>query len=534
MSYIGKTASSATQNIFKFVPSSSATTISGADAFGRVLSMPSNQDAVSVFLNGILLLGRGVDYSLSTSTVTFTSAYAISDEIIIITLEPFAVADMVKASTGGTFEGGTTHNGGITSTTGTFSGDIVFGGNVSGLDVNGTEVILDADGDTSITADTDDQIDFKVGGTDKMTLTSAGNLQLDSAGDFAGTDDTLQLGGSQQFKIFHNGGGGNSVACILSTANSMQVFTDVIRFSSADNSESLFGADKDGAFFAKHDNVTALATTDGGITTFGTNDIIKTNGHLKISNTFAFHGSTDNYSNVDGQQFHELNSGVGNEFILMLKNTNTSTTQQGLYIDHASGNTDNTSSRFINCVNTASRFQVLGDGDVVNHDNSYGSISDERIKQDITDAKSQWNDIKAIKIRNYKKKDDVRDYGDKAWTQIGVIAQELETVSPYLVKENDPNKNDILSSSEFGTLYTSDDAETKPILYEKGDDIPEGSKIGDVKTPPSKVVGDIKEVKEQVKSIKYSVLYMKAIKALQEAMARIETLEAKVKALEEA
>ena len=37
-----------------------------------------------------------------------------------------------------------------------------------------------------------------------------------------------------------------------------------------------------------------------------------------------------------------------------------------------------------------------------------------------------------------------------------------------------------------------------------------------------------------VKGVKYSILYMKAIKALQEAMTRIETLEAKVKTLEEA
>jgi len=71
-------------------------------------------------------------------------------------------------------------------------------------------------------------------------------------------------------------------------------------------------------------------------------------------------------------------------------------------------------------------------------------------------------------------------------------------------------------------------------LYENGDDIPEGSKIGDVKTPASKVVGDIKEEKTTVKGVKYSILYMKAIKALQEAMTRIETLETKVKALEDA
>ena len=37
---------------------------------------------------------------------------------------------------------------------------------------------------------------------------------------------------------------------------------------------------------------------------------------------------------------------------------------------------------------------------------------------------------------------------------------------------------------------------------------------------------------QKVKTVKYSVLYMKAIKALQEAQARIETLETKVAALE--
>jgi hypothetical protein len=38
------------------------------------------------------------------------------------------------------------------------------------LDLNGTELILDADADTSITADTDDQIDFRIGGADKMEM----------------------------------------------------------------------------------------------------------------------------------------------------------------------------------------------------------------------------------------------------------------------------------------------------------------------------------------------------------------------------
>ena len=36
----------------------------------------------------------------------------------------------------------------------------------SQIDLNGNEMILDADGDTTITADTDDQIDFKTAGTE--------------------------------------------------------------------------------------------------------------------------------------------------------------------------------------------------------------------------------------------------------------------------------------------------------------------------------------------------------------------------------
>src|SRR5210317_279909 len=45
------------------------------------------------------------------------------------------------------------------------------------VDINGNELILDADADTSITADTDDQIDIKAGGTDVASFKTA-NLLL--------------------------------------------------------------------------------------------------------------------------------------------------------------------------------------------------------------------------------------------------------------------------------------------------------------------------------------------------------------------
>lgn len=50
------------------------------------------------------------------------------------------------------------------------TGDITQTGTYSGLDLNGTEIILDADGDTSLTSDTDDQIDVKIGGSDLIVI----------------------------------------------------------------------------------------------------------------------------------------------------------------------------------------------------------------------------------------------------------------------------------------------------------------------------------------------------------------------------
>ena len=152
----------------------------------------------------------------------------------------------------------------------------------------------------------------------------------------------------------------------------------------------------------------------------------------------------------------------------------------GLIIAFTDDNPDDNSNYFINCYDTTNtRFRVYSDGDVVNNDNSYGSTSDVKLKENIVDAGSQWNDIKAVKVRNFNFKADTPS--DK---RIGVIAQELETVSPGLVSNNPDLDKD---NNDLGTT---------------------------------------------TKSVKYSILYMKAIKALQEAMARIEVLETKVAALE--
>ena len=115
-------------------------------------------------------------------------------------------------------------------------------------------------------------------------------------------------------------------------------------------------------------------------------------------------------------------------------------------------------------------FRVLGDGDAQNTNNSYGALSDVRLKSNIVDASSQLDDIMAVKVRSYT----LNSNGE---THIGVVAQELE------------------ASGMSGLVKTDD---------------------------------------EGMKSVKYSLLYMKAIKAMQEQQAMIEALKAEVEALKNA
>jgi hypothetical protein len=162
------------------------------------------------------------------------------------------------------------------------------------------------------------------------------------------------------------------------------------------------------------------------------------------------------------------------------------------------------------------KFIVEDDGDVLNQNGTYGTTSDERIKENIADANSQWDDIKALKIKNYNLKTD-----STAPKQLGVIAQDLESSGMSgLVKETTPEKQHAKINSDFGTVVDG--------TAENG-----ANKITDSE---GNVTGYEEKFTEgqKIKTVKTSVLYMKSVKALQEAMTRIETLEAKVKALEEA
>jgi len=181
---------------------------------------------------------------------------------------------------------------------------------------------------------------------------------------------------------------------------------------------------------------------------------------------------------------HSAENDLANSYTFMVRDHSSNPLSQYLVeFSFPSAAPNNTSAKFLQCRDSGgARLNIESNGDVKNANNTYGAISDEKLKENIVDSGSQWADIKAVKVRKYSFKADELD----AANRIGVIAQELES----------SGMNGLVDTQKDLDLETREDLGT------------------------------------ETKSVKYSVLYMKAIKALQEAMARIETLETKVAALE--
>ncbi len=275
----------------------------------------------------------------------------------------------------------------------------VFGGTV---DVNGNELILDADADTSITADTDDQIDIKIAGSDSYVITGGGD------------------------PIFKMQGSGHPQLRLKTTGTTDNTSVDFGDSDSEIRGRVLYNHANDYMQF----NVSATAS-------------------MQIYSTFAQAFANFRAGTVlTGNGVVDLN-GASGSFVID-------------YID-SGGNR---------------RFGVAaGNGDVVNSNGSYGSVSDSKIKENIVDATDKLEELKQVRIRNFNIKGDEQK-------QIGVIAQELESIFPNMIKEH--------------------------IDYDE-----EGEDLGTV-----------------TKSVKYSVFVPMLIKALQEADDKIESLTARIETLE--
>jgi hypothetical protein len=98
---------------------------------------------------------------------------------------------------------------------------------------------------------------------------------------------------------------------------------------------------------------------------------------------------------------------------------------------------DDNSHYFLKCEDgsNTNRLFIYSDGDVWNHDNSYTG-SDQTLKENIVDATPKLEDLKKLKVRNFNWKAEYFP-GKSKKKQLGFIAQEVEEVFPALVSEHD-------------------------------------------------------------------------------------------------
>jgi hypothetical protein len=216
----------------------------------------------------------------------------------------------------------------------------------------------------------------------------------------------------------------------------------------------------------QHQWYNAPSGTAGNAITFTQAMTLDNSGNLLVGTTSATYNSQVQVGNTNPAFYinNTLTSSLGSSNILRLAFS-------GYDINNGACN-------FIQAYGTTTlRFNVDSRGNVTNSNNSYGAISDVKLKENIVDATPKLADLLKVQVRNYNLK------SDPTVKQLGVVAQELETVFPAMVEET-------------------------PDTDEKGNSL-----------------GTF------TKSVKYSVFVPMLVKAIQELSAQVTTLQSQVAAL---
>ena len=168
--------------------------------------------------------------------------------------------------------------------------DTNIGGGVGGHDLNGEELILDADADTSITADTDDQIDIRIAGADDFQFTAntftaqAGSTiaaqaltaTTVTASGIVKTDDTTEATSTTDGSLQTDGG--LSVAKDAVIGDDLKLLSDSAVLSFGADSDVTVTHDPDDGLFLKSaatgDDNPFLLTLQTGETDIAANDIL--------------------------------------------------------------------------------------------------------------------------------------------------------------------------------------------------------------------------------------------------------------------
>ena len=521
MPYIGNQPGTGVRNRFIYTATASQTTFSGADDNGKTLKY-ADSDFVDVFLNGICLVPVTDYTSTSKTSIVLTQAASLNDTLEVVAYDIATISDTVSKADGGTFEANVTFAAGadiITATAGT--DNVRLGENAGAAIASGgnQNTLIGKDAGTSITTGVENTLvgyragdaitdaDFNVGvgwgalGANVLGSKSVamGTGALDAQNPASATD-------MHNTAVGHGAGGAvttatrnTAVGSSAGASNQTSLYNTYVGYGAGENTTgqgNTFIGDVSGNSVVAGEFNTLLGQQAGNAITSGNKNTVigRYNGN---SGGLDIRTSSNNIvlSDGDGNPRGYYHGGLTSPKWVFDNPTSGQVATQivnsgspspfGLAILFQNAAPDNNTQYFIDCSdNAGTRARIESDGDFQSADNSFGSLSDEKLKENIADASSQWDDIKAVRVRKFSMKSHNSDTANR----IGVIAQELE------------------ASGMNGLVKDC------PDLTQEGDNITEAD--------------------TSTKAVKYSILYMKAVKALQEAMARIETLETKVAALE--
>ena len=149
---------------------------------------------------------------------------------------------------------------------------------------------------------------------------------------------------------------------------------------------------------------------------------ITSGGYLKASNNGTYLGSTGNY--------HEFGNSVSDQNTIAI--VSNASSPYGMYLRFTAAAPSNTTNYYLYGDDTGnSRFIIYSNGNMVNRNGSYGTISsDIRLKENIISATSKLNDLMKLNVVNF-------NFIGSQEKHIGFIAQEMEKVFPSFVFKTD-------------------------------------------------------------------------------------------------
>ena len=366
-------------------------TITGDGSTGYTLDRAvANGKELLVYINNVKQEeGSGKSYTASGTTITFSEAVASTDSCYVVYM---GLAMGTVTAPDGSIVSAQLANANLEMP--------------NTLDMNGNELILDADADTSITSDTDDQIDFKTGGSDRLIIEADGDVKIGTTSDPShGTADNhvLAISGKQ-----NNGSG---VLAFIDTAG---------------NSDALLTGDN-GTLTVNVDSSNATSSSSLQIRVDNSEKMrIDDSGNVIIGSTTSPTGASDNLV-ISNTNWDAVNDTSDTNVVGIL------ISPSGRLFSQIDGNATGVESHLVNNIHSSGatcsliQYRTLNSEEGSLTGNSSGltinNVSDYRKKERITDLTGSIDVIKTLKPRQYYYR---KEFGKPTRAYAGFIAHEVQ------------------------------------------------------------------------------------------------------------